>query len=265
MELEKTLTLPAPPEAVWALLLDPRVMAECVPGTKAVEVLSPTQYRCEIHVRIAFISAKFKIRTQIVEQRAPLYLKTEGIGEDSAAASSFKQTSEIELASHADGQTLLHLKLRVDLLGRLGSFGMNVMKTKADRMWDEFGDNLAKRLTPGTQAEPSAVAASASAGASLPGLAIQPASLGLPAGLCAQVLPSPAAARRLRWWQRLFAPTPVLGEIHVTVQRGDLRLEVRWPVQGADACAAWLRELSASPPDVARPPDMPNTAVMAKL
>jgi len=38
------------------------------------------------------------------------------------------------------------------VFGRLGSFGLSVMKTKADRMWEEFGANLAailRRDTPG--------------------------------------------------------------------------------------------------------------------
>ena len=254
MELEKTLTLPAPPAAVWALLLDPKVMGECVPGTKAIEVLSPTEYRSEIHVKIAFISAKFKIRTVIVEQRAPHYLKTEGTGEDNAAASSFKQTSEIELQDSGDGQTLMHLKLRADLLGRLGSFGMSIMKTKADRMWDEFGVNFAKRLAPeqeitpdgqATAAAPTRIGAPASVAP-----AAQPALPGLPAGVTAQRLPpAPFATHRMSWWQRLFAPAaPSSGDIHVTVRRGDLHIEIRWPVQGSQDCASWLRDLCRAAP-----------------
>ena len=246
MELEKALTLPAPPEAVWALLLDPQVMGECVPGTKAIEVLSPTEYRSEIHVKIAFISAKFKIRTQIVEQRAPFYLRTEGTGEDNAAASSFKQSSEIELVSSGDGQTQMHLKLRADLLGRLGSFGMAVMKTKADRMWDEFGVNLSKRLAPELEAAPVALAAASPASAPIPSPVAEPAVAGFPAGVTALRLPAQAGVSRPAWWQRLFSPAPVSNDIHVTVQRDNLRIEVRWPVQGAEACSAWLRELSSA-------------------
>lgn len=42
---------------------------------QSVDVISPTEYAAVIKVKIAFISAKFKLRTTIVERRAPTYLQ----------------------------------------------------------------------------------------------------------------------------------------------------------------------------------------------
>ena len=97
MEIEKTLTVSAPREQVWALLLDPQVMGGAVPGMKSIDVISPTEYVAVMHQKIAFISAKFKLRTHITEQRAPEYLCAEGTGEDASVASSLKQRSEVFL------------------------------------------------------------------------------------------------------------------------------------------------------------------------
>jgi carbon monoxide dehydrogenase subunit G len=128
------------------MLLDPQLMAACVPGMQSVEVLSPTEYTAQIQVKIAFITARFKLRTTIVEQRAPQYLRTEGTGEDTSVASALKQTSELFLTDLGDGRTELRTRVLVDVTGRLGSFGLSVMKTKADRMWDEFCANLVQRV-----------------------------------------------------------------------------------------------------------------------
>jgi carbon monoxide dehydrogenase subunit G len=49
------------------------------------------------------------------------------------------------LVDLGNGRTELRMKLKIDVFGRLGALGMNVMKTKADRMWEEFGRNLASR------------------------------------------------------------------------------------------------------------------------
>jgi carbon monoxide dehydrogenase subunit G len=149
MEIEKRLTVAAAPAQVWALLLDPQVMAGAVPGMKSIEVISPTEYVAVMHQKISFISAKFKLRTRIVEQRAPEYLCAEGTGEDASVASSLKQRSEVFLMPTADGGTELCIKVSVDLLGRLGTFGLSVMKTKADRLWEEFGANLKARIEAG--------------------------------------------------------------------------------------------------------------------
>lgn len=242
MDIEKTLILPAPPAAVWALLLDPKVMGECVPGMQSIEVVSDTEYRSVMQVKIAFVSAKFKIRTLIVEQNAPHYLKSEGTGDDSSVASSFKQVSEMFLDATPDGGTSLRMKVKVDVLGRLGTFGLNVMKTKADRMWDEFGEALAERLGPATPAAPvrqPAIAASSGAAAA----PIPPASPPAP--------PAAAATRQAEarpgWLARLLGGAPSgltrqPGDIAIEVRRGDATVTVLWPEKSANECAAWLRE-----------------------
>ena len=168
MEIEKVMRVAAPAARVWDMLLDPQVMGGCVPGMKSIEVLSELEYVALIHVKISFISARFKLRTTIVEQRAPHYLRCEGTGEDAAVASSLRQQSEIFLAELPDGQTELRMKVRVDVLGRLGSFGLSVMKTKADRMWDEFGQNLAARLEGAEVAAATIAVATASPAAPTP-------------------------------------------------------------------------------------------------
>ena len=251
MDIDKTLLVAAPPEKVWVLLLDPTVMGECVPGMQAIEVVSDTEYHARMQVKIAFVSAKFKIRTTIVEKREPHYLRTEGNGDDASVASSFKQASEMFLDEAEGGQTRLRIKVKVDMLGRLGAFGLNVMKTKADRLWDEFGVNLAARLAGG--AAPAIVpapapvaegaAASAAASAEAPTAAVVPPPRPLP--------PEPP---RAGWFARLFgiggarrgeAPLPQRQptDICVQVRRGESTITVLWPAQNAAECAGWLREV----------------------
>jgi carbon monoxide dehydrogenase subunit G len=105
-----------------------------------------------MHVKFSFISAKFKLRTTVIEQRQPHYLRSQGTGEDSSLASTLKQDSEIFLTEQPDGQTELRMKVQVQVLGRLGTFGLSAMKTKADRLWEEFARNLQSRLEPQTSA-----------------------------------------------------------------------------------------------------------------
>jgi uncharacterized protein len=248
MELEKNLLLDAPPARVWELLLDPRVMGACVPGMQSIEVISPVEYVSVIAVKIAFVSARFKIKTTIVEQRAPHYLRTEGTGEDASVASSFRQGSEMFLDEQPDGRTAVRMLIKIDVLGRLGTFGLNVMKTKADRMWDEFGVNLAARLLPGAPAlEPEAVAAGSAAEATT-------AAAPSPAAPRAVPMRPTTTTTRPGWWARLFgaahiqpvaaAPTPARlpNDIFVEVRRGESTVTVLWPAQSANECAAWLRD-----------------------
>lgn len=285
MEIEKTLVVAALREQVWALLLDPEVMAGAVPGMKSIEVISPTEYVAVMHQKISFISAKFKLRTNIVEQRAPEYLCAEGTGEDKSVASSLKQRSEVFLTPTADGGTELRIKVSVDLLGRLGTFGLSVMKTKADRLWEEFGANLKTRIEAGgavasvlsetvdiSAAPPAESPENAIPGRSVhkpsvPACAAHPAvassvathgGAGVDSGTA--IRPTPAQVRVVEsadgpqgWLSRLLGRGSDRPS-HASAGRGTIRVEVRelnrtisveWPVTAADQCRAWLRELMA--------------------
>jgi carbon monoxide dehydrogenase subunit G len=146
MDIEYKLALAAPPDKVWNVLLDPVVMSHCIPGVQSVVVISPTEYKSVIKVKISFISAKFKLNTRILEQRENEYMRVEGTGEDKSVLSSFKQSSELFLTALSENQTELHMLVKVELLGRLGTFGLSVMRNKAQRIWAEFGEALVKQF-----------------------------------------------------------------------------------------------------------------------
>lgn len=268
MEIEKTLTVAAAPEQVWALLLDPQVMAGAVPGMKSIEVISPTEYVAVMHQKISFISAKFKLRTHITEQRAPEYLCAEGTGEDASVASSLKQRSEVFLTPTADGGTELRIKVIVDLLGRLGTFGLSVMKTKADRLWDEFGANLRARIEtgglPGAAAplaaplpvQPATAAAveakPAPVVAALAPATPTAAESAAPSAAPAVTVSQPADVEGDGFWSRLIGgrrgrsaePMGPAGRcIRVEVRELNRTVSVEWPLEAADQCRAWLREV----------------------
>lgn len=252
MEIEKTLLLDAPPTSVWALLLDPVAMGACVPGMESVDVISVDEYVAVMKVKIAFISARFKLKTRITERDEPRYLRAEGTGEDASVASSLKQVSEMWLDERDDGSTALRLKVAVDVLGRMGTFGLGVMKTKADRLWDEFGVNAAARLCgsvtpmhPVVSSEPGPVATSTVSPPT--SVAVDASEPSLPPVVSLVVDATSVAASVAPhvpgFWARLFG-APAGGEIRVEVRRGDMHISVNWPTQAAPECVAWLRELT---------------------
>jgi carbon monoxide dehydrogenase subunit G len=263
MQIDKTLILPVSPERAWALLLDPQAMAQCVPGMQSVKVVSPDEYTAEMVTKVSFITARMKLRTRIVERDEPRYLKAEGTGEDSSVASSMKQTTEMHLEALPDGQSQLQLKVKVDVVGRLATFGLSALKTKADRLWDEFGQNLVKHLQGETRLSPSSAALTPTLVAPAPA-AVVPSSATTssvaspvstaPQGIQAargpttsqsRLAQTPSAARR-SWWQRLFGPEPA-HMIVVDWQRPDgSRLQVQWPADQAQSCLAWLNQFKPS-------------------
>jgi carbon monoxide dehydrogenase subunit G len=267
VELEKTLTVAAPLGRVWELLLDPKIMAGCVPGTQSVEVISDVEYVAEIRVKISFIAVRFKVTTKIVESQPPNYLRIEGTGEDSSVASSMKQSSELFLTDLGGGNTEIRIKAKADVLGRLGAFGLSVMKTKADRMWDEFGANFSAIVLRGADAGGGAP------NASHPGAAVEATVQNGAAGVMDQASPeaphtvSQPAPREVatawpaqepipakaRWWQRIVGSSSTerhplseprrATDIYVELHRPNGTIKVLWPASAASEAVRWLKDV----------------------
>ena len=248
MDIDKSLRIEASPERIWNILLDPQAMAECVPGLQSVDVISPDEYAALMHVKIAFVSARFKLRTRIVERQAPHYLKAEGTGEDASVASSLKQVTQLTLTPQADGSTLLRIQVNVDLLGRMGSFGLSVMKTKADRLWDDFGVQLAGKLAAGGGLAEPPVAGSVSGTPGPAGDAVRPQSSPVasqaPHGPTSTEFSAPQG-----WWAGLLLALGIQPAsasrnnevIVVELQRPDqTRIRIEWPARQAQECLTWL-------------------------
>jgi carbon monoxide dehydrogenase subunit G len=256
VEIEKTMVVAAPIDRVWSLLLDPKIMAGCVPGVQSVQVLSDTEYLADIKVKISFISANFKIKTTILETKPPHYLRCEGTGEDFSVSSSVKQMSEMFLTEQPDGCTELRVKAKADVFGRLGSFGLSVMKTKADRMWDEFGANIAatlrqKELGADLGASTAAKASSANASAASP---VATATSHSSASSSAYAHSSAATKPgKSKWWSRLVSSSLQDGDtirglrlstdIYVELHRGNEVVKVLWPASAPAEVASWLKEI----------------------
>lgn len=258
MDIEKSLSVTAPIRRVWEVLLDPALMAGCVPGVQSVDVVSDVDYVAELNVKISFISARFKVRTHMIEARAPSYLRCEGSGDDTSVASSVKFGAELFLTER-DSETDLTVKASADVFGRLGSFGLAVMKTKVDRMWEEFGANLSAVLR-GAQA----VGASPPSAAPSQGRAsseCHSTSVGQddrdgtppPARLAHGIVRGLPDRLPAHWWQRLLpggatastpAPNRFPGDIYVEVKRGESLIKVVCPANASDGILSWLRELS---------------------
>lgn len=247
MDIEKTLVVNASPGKLWALLLDPQVMGGCVPGTESIKVLSDTEYQAVIKVKISFISARFNIKTRIDEKREPFYLRTVGSGDDASVASSLKQTSEIFLTELPDGHTEMRLLVKVDVLGRLGTFGLSVMKTKADRMWDEFAANLLARVSPPQAAVASDVSTADSSSAAQLENALSAKSAN--AGISAPPASFAAPVVTRRGWRSRLSAALAGGDAHsatdtirIEIHRPDTVIKISWPTTSANECAAWLRD-----------------------
>lgn len=178
MLIEGEFPVAASSETLISHLFDPRLMASCLPGCESLEPLPEDRYRAVVVVALAGIKARFNLQVEVT-QRLEREVRAITRGEEGGQASALQADSRVILEP-VEGGTLVRYRSEVSLSGRLGRFGLGMMKKKAQAMGDEFASNLRRELE-----APSAVAA--------------------PAASTAPTAPTaPAAPALRRWWAALL-------------------------------------------------------------
>lgn len=193
MQIEGQFEVAAPPAALMVHLLDPSLMASCLPGCEALERLSDERYRAVVAFAMAGIKARFELQVEITRRdEANIWSVTRG--EEGGRASALQADSVVTLAPTANGSQVAY-RSEVNITGRLGRFALGMMKKKAQSMGDEFAANLQQRL----EALQTEGAASAAAAVALPAPELPSAPIPASAASTAS-----AGVTSAPWWQRLW-------------------------------------------------------------
>jgi carbon monoxide dehydrogenase subunit G len=75
MDIAGTYTFDAPPDRVWALLMDPAVISSCIPGCDSFEPDGENRYR----VRLQVAMAEGKGRPGFLNGSSDITLRAEGV------------------------------------------------------------------------------------------------------------------------------------------------------------------------------------------
>ena len=146
MKIDERLTIAAPIDKVWAFIRNPDTAAPCVPGCESVETLSDKSYRSTIAVALGPIKARFNVVVEITEESPPHRLLCVTKGDEGSKASMISATSEIVLTAVDDQTTAIACSSEFSIVGRLGKFGLGIMKKRATQLAGEFAAAVQERL-----------------------------------------------------------------------------------------------------------------------
>lgn len=203
MELTGDMQIAAPRDKVWEALNDPEILARCIPGCEAMEVVGPTEKKARVMVKVGPVRTRFTGHVRMDQVRPGLgcTMQFEGSG---GAAGMAKGQSEVELADH-DGGTRLRYNVQASVGGKLGQVGGRMIDAAARQMADQFFAAFTRQLGgPAAPAETQAVAALAPAPATgeataMPAAVHAGAAAPLPVPMAAAMAPvAQLAGERLR-------------------------------------------------------------------
>ena len=124
----------------------PDRMAPCIPGCGEVEVLGKNHYRANVKVAVGPIKTSFNVSVELTEQDAPTYATSITRGEEGGKASMLTANSELRLTPVNSNETEVYYMSEVSLVGRLGKFGLGIMKKKAKAIGEEFANSFRSQI-----------------------------------------------------------------------------------------------------------------------
>ncbi|MBM4312677.1 MAG: carbon monoxide dehydrogenase subunit G [Deltaproteobacteria bacterium] len=146
MIIEGKLTVKAPIQDLWDMLLDPETLGSCLPGAEKVERIDEKTYDSVVKQKVGPIKVTIKFRNVLTEMQPPHRLVMEGEGEDITKLGHMKQKTIVELCDIGDGNVDVSYKSDVAIVGKLAMFGDRVMRGKAKEVEKEFTQNLQDKL-----------------------------------------------------------------------------------------------------------------------
>jgi len=146
MKIEKTFTIDAPQQKVWALITSAEEIAPCIPGCHGAEETAPGKYKASIQTKVGPIKTTFAVDIERTEEKSPEYASYATKGEEGSHASRIKATTTLSLKALAESQTQVSYASDIQIMGRLGKFGSGMMQKIADGVGDEFVAALKGKL-----------------------------------------------------------------------------------------------------------------------
>jgi carbon monoxide dehydrogenase subunit G len=125
----------APRERVWELLLDPKILQQCLPGAEDLVEVGPEEYEARMKIGVAAIRGTYQGRVKIVEKDEPnsYRMAVEGKG----PAGQISGDAKIDLAEDGEG-TLVNWAGNANVRGTLARVGGRVMQPAAKMIVGQF-------------------------------------------------------------------------------------------------------------------------------
>jgi carbon monoxide dehydrogenase subunit G len=142
MKLQGTVTVNAPQERVWQVLIDPVQLCKVIPGCEQARQLDATHYEAVLSVKVQFMTIRSRAKGTLLEADAPRHLVGELVGEPTSMAGAFRARVTIDLTPVNDA-TSIRYAMDLTLLGRLASLGEAMVRSTSQQLTRQFAENLA--------------------------------------------------------------------------------------------------------------------------
>lgn len=137
MEMKDAVTIPADRKLVWEALNNPEVLRQCIPGCEELEMISQTELRAQVLLKIGPIKARFAGDVTLSDLNPPNGYVLSGEGKGGVAGMA-KGAARVKLREEPAGRTILEYEARVDVGGKIAQLGARLLDSTAKKLTRKF-------------------------------------------------------------------------------------------------------------------------------
>jgi len=138
MQLENSFSVAAPPDRVFAYLLDVNKVVGCVPGAELSEVVDPTTFKGKVKVKVGPITVGYSGTARIADRNDATRSATlEAEGRETTGPGSARAKALMTVEADGGGSTV-KIVTEYSVAGRVAQFGRGVMEDVSRRIVNDM-------------------------------------------------------------------------------------------------------------------------------
>jgi hypothetical protein len=146
MQLENSFHVNAPPEEVFAYLLDINKVVGCVPGAELSEVVDESTFKGKVKVKVGPITVAYNGTARISERNDAERVATlSAEGRETTGPGSARATAQMRVQTAGEG-SLVQITTDYHVAGRVAQFGRGVMEDVSKRLIQEMANCIQANL-----------------------------------------------------------------------------------------------------------------------
>lgn len=162
MQLENSFSVGAPPDRVFAYLLDVNKIVGCVPGAELSEVVDPSTFKGKVKVKVGPITVAYNGTAKIADRNDSERTATlEAEGRETTGPGSARAKAHMSVVPEGAG-SVVKIVTDYSVAGRVAQFGRGVMEDVSRRIVNEMAACIKSNVE---AAEPGGGAGGAAGGA----------------------------------------------------------------------------------------------------
>ncbi len=144
MKITGSYKLPADPEIVWSVLLDPDALAKSIPGAKSFTPDGDDAYAVDLSVGVATIRGDYSGRVVIADQQPTSSFKL--IVEGKGAKGAMSGSALFTLSQGKPGETVVNVEGEGEIAGLFARVGQRMLGGVAKLLMKQFFGNMKKQV-----------------------------------------------------------------------------------------------------------------------